>query len=252
MRDPILEIWQWQQEHRRPSWDEVFMMQAEIAATRSTCDRGPKQRFRKHRGTGACIASEDRRKVSLGYNGSVPGQAHCDDAGHEMVNESCVRTIHAEENAILNATFPLESSTIYTTTFPCYNCAKRIISVGIKKVVYQHEYKPQTPSARDLFAAALVEVRQLRLDPDELLIDHTRMGYPIEIVSPDAERVSGYATVAHALRASAEDGDVIVRVEDQLRIACRVNGKWLGRAEGLDGEKVIELKPDDHPIERED
>lgn len=167
--DPALSIWNWQREHRRPAWDEVFMMLAEIAATRSTCDRGPKQRFRRHRGTGACIASEDRRKVSLGYNGSVPGQPHCDDADHEMVNGSCVRTIHAEENAILNATFPLEHSTIYTTTMPCYNCAKRIITVGIKMVVYQHEYKSdRQPNARDLFAAAQVELRLLLLDYEEM------------------------------------------------------------------------------------
>lgn len=157
-------IWQWQFEHRRPKWDEVFMMLAEIAATRSTCDRGPKQRFRNHRGTGACIASVDRRKVALGYNGSVPGQPHCDEADHEMVNNSCVRTIHAEENAILNATFPLEGSTLYSTTMPCYNCAKRIITVGIKQVVYQHEYKPQHPCSMDLFAAASVDVRQMSLD----------------------------------------------------------------------------------------
>jgi len=166
--DPATMIWAWQRDHRRPSWDEVFMMLSEIAATRSTCDRGPKQRFRKHRGTGACIASIDHRRVALGYNGSVPGLPHCDEAGHEIVNSSCVRTLHAEENAILNATFPLNDCTIYTTTFPCYACAKRIISVGITKVVYQHEYKSdRQPSARDLFAAALVELSQLVLDYEE-------------------------------------------------------------------------------------
>lgn len=143
------------------------MMLAEIAATRSTCDRGPKQRFRRHRGTGACIASEDRRKVSLGYNGSVPGQPHCDDADHEMVNGSCVRTIHAEANAIINATFELRGAVIYTTTFPCYNCAKLIISIGITEVVYEHEYKPESrPNGRDIFAADQISVRQLWMEHD--------------------------------------------------------------------------------------
>ena len=173
MKDAPLHIWSWQREQRRPQWDEVFMMMAEIAATRSTCDRGPMQRFRKHRGTGACIATPDNRKVALGYNGSVPGLPHCDDAGHEMVNGHCVRTIHAEENAILNATFPLQGCKIYTTTFPCYNCAKRIISAGIKIVIYQHEYKPDVkPNGRDIFVESGVELRELNTDvPPRLHIE---------------------------------------------------------------------------------
>jgi len=173
LKDAALHVWQWQSEHRRPSWDEVFMMLAEIAATRSTCDRGPMQRFRKHRGTGACIAHADNRHVALGYNGSAPGLPHCDEAGHEMVNGSCVRTIHAEENAILNATFELRGSRIYTTTFPCYNCAKRIVSVGIKTVYYEREYKPdRKPNGRDLFAEAGVAMVELNLDvPPRVFIE---------------------------------------------------------------------------------
>lgn len=133
-------IWSWQEERRRPNWDEMFMMMAEVAATRSTCDRGPKQRFRNHKGTGAVIASPDNRRVAIGYNGSVPKAPHCDDAGHQMIGGHCVRTVHAEENAILHAPFDLVGCQIYTTTIPCFDCCKRIVSVGIVEVIYQHPY----------------------------------------------------------------------------------------------------------------
>lgn len=165
MKGAAHHIWDWQREDRRPTWHETFMMLAEVASTRSTCNRGPMQRFRTHRGTGACIVTPDNHKVSLGYNGSCPGQPHCDDAGHELVNGSCVRTIHAEENAVINATFSLQGCRIYTTTFPCYNCAKRIVAEGITIVFYSREYKPdRTPNGRDLFTAAGIQTVELNLD----------------------------------------------------------------------------------------
>jgi dCMP deaminase len=118
----------------------MFMMMAEVASSRSTCDRGPEQKFRKHKGTGAVIVTKDNRRLSIGYAGSPPGAPHCDTAGHEIKNSHCVRTIHAEENAILNAHFDLKGSKIYITTVPCYDCCKRIASVGISEVRYQHVY----------------------------------------------------------------------------------------------------------------
>src|SRR4051812_47721068 len=80
----------------RPSWDEYFLGIAQQVATRATCSR-------KH--VGAVIVSLDRNILATGYNGSIPGTPHCDDAGHLLVfdpntqRESCVRTIHAEANA---------------------------------------------------------------------------------------------------------------------------------------------------------
>lgn len=147
-------IWRWQEEKRRPHWDEMFMMIAEVAATRSTCDRGPKQRFREHKGTGAVIASMDNRQIAIGYNGSPPGVDHCDDIGHRLVDGHCVATIHAEENAILNATFDLKGCKIYTTTIPCFDCCKRIIAVGIVEVIFQHCYTSRYDS-QDLGLALL-------------------------------------------------------------------------------------------------
>lgn len=191
-------IWNWQHENRRPSWDEFMMMHAEVASTRSTCDRGPDQRFRDHKGTGAVICTPDYRKVSMGYNGSPPGQPHCDEmrcteygcgfvwgvtsdlmssidcpecgslgtvkGGHIIHDGHCIATIHAEENAILNASFELIGCYLYCTTKPCYDCCKRIISVGILKVFYQHAYASRY-SLEDrgirLLSNAGIEVRRL-------------------------------------------------------------------------------------------
>lgn len=174
MSDPRTDIYAWQSEERRPTWDENFMMHAEIAATRCTCDRGPSQRFSTHKGIGAAIVSRDHRRIAMGYAGSPPGLPHCDDVGHEIIEgtSSCVRTIHAEENAILNATFGLRGCTIYSTAAPCYNCAKRIISSGIVRVVYQHEHKPgRKPSGFDIFKSAGIRVDKLSMETGELITE---------------------------------------------------------------------------------
>ena len=160
------DIWKWQSEQRRPNWDEFFMMLAEVAATRSTCDRGPNQRFRDHKGTGAVIVSKDNRRIAMGYNGSPPGVPHCDDIGHRLVDSHCVSTLHAEENAILNSTFNLEGCKIYSTTIPCFDCCKRIIAVGIVEVVFQHTYTSRYDS-QDL-GIALLKLRGLH--PRRLLL----------------------------------------------------------------------------------
>lgn len=119
---------------KRASWEEYFMNIAREVATRSTCDR----KF-----VGAVIV---RRKtiLSTGYNGSIRGLAHCDDGGHEMENSHCVRTIHAEANAIVQAArhgIRIEDSEIYITASPCYNCFKMIANAGIKKIYFGEFYK---------------------------------------------------------------------------------------------------------------
>jgi dCMP deaminase len=134
-------IWKWQTENRRPTWDEYFLMMAQIVSTRSTCDRGPNQKFRQHKGTGCVIVSPDKKHISTGYVGAPPGQPHCDEVGHLMVDGHCVLTEHAESNAIINATFSLKGSTLYTTTFPCYHCVRRICMVEIKRVCFTNPYR---------------------------------------------------------------------------------------------------------------
>ena len=105
---------------------------AREVATRSTCDR-------KH--VGAVIV-RDKTILSTGYNGSIKGLPHCDEAGHEMVEGHCVRTTHAEANAIVQAAkngVKIDSAEIYVTASPCYNCFKLIANSGIK-IIYYHEF----------------------------------------------------------------------------------------------------------------
>ena len=116
----------------RVSWETYFMNIAREVATRSTCDR-------KH--VGAVIV-RDKTILSTGYNGSIKGLPHCDEAGHEMVEGHCVRTTHAEANAIVQAAkngVKIDSAEIYVTASPCYNCFKLFANSGIK-IIYYHEF----------------------------------------------------------------------------------------------------------------
>jgi dCMP deaminase len=127
---------------RRPSWDEYFIGMANYVATRATCDRG----------RSGCVIVRDKRVISTGYVGSPPGLPHCDDVGHEMhkvVGEDgvesmhCIRTAHAEQNAIAQAArfgVSLDGATIYCRMVLCYTCAKLAITAGIKRVVAEKDY----------------------------------------------------------------------------------------------------------------
>jgi dCMP deaminase len=100
---------------------------------RSTCLRAQ---------VGAIIV-KDKRILTTGYNGAPKGLPHCLDEGCEIVGGHCVRSLHAEQNAILQAALygiPLEGGTIYTTHQPCVICAKMIINAGMKRVVYAGLY----------------------------------------------------------------------------------------------------------------
>ena len=143
----------------RISWDDYFLELMETVAKRATCDRG----------RSGCIIVRDRRIVSTGYVGSPPGIPHCDEIGHLMkevidedgtVRNHCVRTIHAEQNAICQAArygISLEGTTLYCKMEPCRVCAMLIISSGIKKVVAAKKYHAAQES-REMFAMAEVEL----------------------------------------------------------------------------------------------
>lgn len=122
----------------RPDWDPYFMIIADAVSLRMSCDRAR---------VGAVIVSDDKRILSTGYGGAPSGWPDCDKVGHELVEingrKSCVRTIHAEENAIVTAAkfgIKLDGGTLYTTVNTCYNCLKRVCQVGIKRIVYGAEY----------------------------------------------------------------------------------------------------------------
>ena len=118
----------------RVSWGTYFMNIAKEVATRSTCDR---------KYVGAVIVRE-KTILSTGYNGSIKGLPHCDEAGHEMVDDHCIRTTHAEANAIVQAAkngVEINQSEIYVTASPCYNCFKLIANAGIKTIYYGEFYR---------------------------------------------------------------------------------------------------------------
>lgn len=119
----------------RRSWDDYFLAIAKEVATRSTCDR---------KLVGAVLVF-DRTILATGYNGSMRGSPHCDEVGHLMENDHCVRTIHAEQNAIVQAArtgTKIEFGTIaYTTASPCWLCFKLLANVGVKRIVYGEFYR---------------------------------------------------------------------------------------------------------------
>ena len=125
----------------RVSWENYFMNIAREVATRSTCDR-------KH--VGAVIVRE-KTILSTGYNGSIKGLPHCDEVGCEMVDGHCIRTTHAEANAIVQAAkngVEINLSEIYVTASPCYNCFKLIANAGIKTIFYKEFYRDDRISDR--------------------------------------------------------------------------------------------------------
>ncbi len=138
----------------RPDWDTYFMKIARDVAARSTCDRAD---------VGAVLVRE-KRILTTGFNGSPSGQPHCDEAGHLMVDGHCVRTIHAEANAIIQAALHGVSSkgaTVYVTHFPCLSCAKMLINAGIVRVVYATQYRVD-PNTLHFFGLANVEMLHLQ------------------------------------------------------------------------------------------
>ncbi len=143
----------------RPSWDEYFMEIAHTVSKRATCDRG----------RAGCVIVKDRQILVTGYVGSPRGLPHCDDVGHMMkkvvhedghISQHCVRTIHAEQNAISQAArkgISLSDSTIYVRMTPCRTCAMMIINVGIKRVVCEKKYHAGAES-EEMFKIAGVEL----------------------------------------------------------------------------------------------
>src|SRR3989338_1838549 len=115
----------------RPTWDEFWFVQALFYSTRSTCDR-----LR----VSCLLVDQANRLVGTGYNGSLSGDEHCDEVGHFLVDGHCLRTLHAEENALLHSNKNLEGCTAYMLISPCLACAKKLLSKGIKRILYTREY----------------------------------------------------------------------------------------------------------------
>lgn len=120
----------------RPTWDEVFLAQAFTLAKRSTC-------VRAHVG---CVIVRDNRPIAMGYNGSVSGGKHCDefDDKCQMADGHCITSIHAEVNAIVNASangVSVAGATAYITHSPCWQCLKVLQQAKISEIVYSKAYR---------------------------------------------------------------------------------------------------------------
>ena len=126
----------------RPTWDEYFIEVANTIAKRATCDRG----------RSGCVIARDKQILVTGYVGSPTGLPHCDEVGHlfkKVIHEDgkitnhCVRTVHAEQNAICQAAkmgISLNGATLYCRMTPCRTCAMLIINCGIKRVICERKY----------------------------------------------------------------------------------------------------------------
>ncbi|KAJ2159584.1 Deoxycytidine monophosphate (dCMP) deaminase [Coemansia sp. RSA 552] len=149
------------EERLRPSWDTYFMLLSELAAHRSNC---MKRRV-------GCILVKDHQIIATGYNGTPKGVANCNEGGCPRCNagtpcgvslDHCL-CIHAEENALLEAgrgrVDTAENVVLYCNTCPCLGCAKKIVQVGVKVVVYSKGYGMDDLTLK-LFREAKVVVRQ--------------------------------------------------------------------------------------------
>lgn len=149
---------------KRLSWDDYFSRLADDTSLRSTCDRAH---------VGAVLVSETNQILATGYNGSLAGQPHCTDAGHLMLRGHCVRTVHAEANAIIQCSLngvSTKNSTIYVTYYPCLNCAKLLIQAGISTVKYLNPYDTEQEESlitSELFSSSNVKVCELKYERKE-------------------------------------------------------------------------------------
>jgi dCMP deaminase len=148
--------------NKRPSWDQYFLKLAMLASERATCPR-------MHCG---CVLVKDRFVLATGYNGSLPGQPHCEDVGCLIVDNHCVRTNHAEINALVQATrhgINVVGATAYITNMSCTNCAKALIAAGIKRVAVFSDFHDTL--ATQFYTDAGVEIVKMKMPDKEIQYD---------------------------------------------------------------------------------
>ena len=146
----------------RPNWDNFWFTLALIYSTRGTCDR-----LRT-----ACLVVKNKRLVGAGYNGSPSGQPHCDDVGHLIIEGHCERTLHGEENAVINTErTDLKNASAYIIGTPCYRCLRLLINSGVKEVKYLGQYSNSRGKhlIEELAANSKVKLIQVDISPKKLL-----------------------------------------------------------------------------------
>ena len=146
-------------ENSRPKWDEYFLKLAMLASERSTCPR-------MHCG---CVLVKDRFVLATGYNGSLPNQPHCDDVGCLIVDNHCVRTNHAEINALVQGAVhgvSIKGSTAYITNMSCTTCSKALIAAGVKRVVVFSDFHDTL--AIKFYKESGIEITYLKMPDREI------------------------------------------------------------------------------------
>ncbi len=146
--------------NKKLSWDDYFLeLIKTIGNLRSTCDRGKS----------GCVIVKDKQVLATGYIGAPRGLPHCDEVGHLMKttidpdghqHQHCVRTVHAEQNAICQAArfgTSIKDATLYCKMTPCRVCAMLIINCGIKRVVCAQKYHAGAES-EEMFKKAGVKL----------------------------------------------------------------------------------------------
>lgn len=148
--------------YTRPTWDEYFMEVCHAIAKRATCDRG----------RSGCVIARDNQILVTGYVGAPRGLPHCDEVGHQFkkvqhedgtVTQHCMRTVHAEQNAICQAAsrgIAIDGATLYCKMTPCRTCAMLIINCGIVRVVAEYKYHDAADTI-SLFAQAGVKLEHI-------------------------------------------------------------------------------------------
>ena len=147
---------------QRPNWDHYFLKLAMLASERATCPR-------MHCG---CVLVKNKNVIATGYNGSIPGDEHCEDVGCLVIENHCVRTNHAEMNALMQAAKhgnSVEGATTYVTNMPCTTCAKALIASGVKRVVVFSDFHDTL--ATEFFAKSGVKIDKIEMPEKEINYD---------------------------------------------------------------------------------
>lgn len=156
------------EDYKRPTWDEYFMEVCHAIAKRATCNRG----------RSGCVIEKDNQILVTGYVGAPVGLPHCDEVGHQIkklthedgtVTEHCVRTVHAEQNAICQAAkrgISIDGATLFCKMTPCRTCAMMIINCGIKRVVAEKRYHDCDDTV-EMFKKAGVKLEHLHEEMEQ-------------------------------------------------------------------------------------
>lgn len=170
----------------RINWNDYFMSIALLASSRSPCKRLKV----------GCVIVKENRILSSGYNGFLPGFQH----ESIVVDNHEQATVHSEQNAVCYAAkhgINIRDSCIYISHYPCINCFKVLVSAGIKKIYYFHDYKndPIIPRINNKFQIELVCLKKKIIvesdftieDVNSPTLDESMLLEPVKLIKTDSD-----------------------------------------------------------------